>query len=321
VQRNLINQQKTLIHKGLNMLDGKPIIGIIGATATGKTQLAVALAYRLNGEILSADSRQVYRGMDIGTGKDLDEYLYNEQEIPYHLIDIANPGEEYNVFRYQEDFNTAYKQILKSEKTPVLCGGSGLYIEVGLRLKYFPEVEVNHALRHELADCSLDELVLRLKSYGNLHNTTDTEDISRCIRAIEIQEWKKHNPIVKPEPLPHHLFGVKLERSQLRSNITNRLNDRLKNGMIEEVMELSNALSHEQLSYYGLEYKFVSQYIIGEISKDQMFTLLNTAIHQFAKRQETWFRKMEKHGSKIYWLDGKQSVSQKTEMILNQLNY
>jgi tRNA dimethylallyltransferase len=303
------------------MMGSETMIGIIGATATGKTQLAVALAFHIKGEILSADSRQVYRQMDIGTGKDLNEYNFKGQAIPYHLIDIANPGEEYNVFRYQEDFDKAYKHVIQSGKTPVLCGGSGMYIDVALGRKYFPKVAKNDTLRNELEGYSMKELTHRLASYGKLHNSTDTKERERCIRAIEIEEFKQNNSYTKPSNKQYQLFGIKLDRNQLRSNITKRLSNRLEVGMIEEVKLLSKSLSHKQLSYYGLEYKYLSQYLCGEISKEKMFTLLNTAIHQFAKRQETWFRRMERQGIHIHWVDGELSLEEKVKRILSQLNY
>ncbi len=294
------------------------IITILGPTATGKTHLAVQLAYQLHGEVISADSRQVYRGMDIGTGKDLSEYFIDEQEIPHHLVDIAEPGTEYNVYSFQEDFLRAYRDIKARKKQPLLCGGTGLYLEsvlLGYRMKRVPE---NKNLRAKLAGKSLDELVTFLESYGSLHNTTDTTDRERCIRAIEIKQFEKDNPVEPEFPKLNSLnIGIQLERQEVRDRITRRLKGRLENGMIEEVQRLlDSGLKPDQLRFYGLEYRYVTDYITGTISYQELFTQLNTAIHQFSKRQMTWFRRMEKKGIKIHWLDGLLSDEDKVKQCL-----
>lgn len=294
------------------------MIAIIGPTATGKTSLATHFAARHKGEIISADSRQVYRGMDIGTGKDLSEYSVAGQHIPYHLIDIADPGEEYNVYRYQQDFLNSYKSIISKGKTPVLCGGTGMYIEAvlkGYRLFHVPE---NQELRTALKHKSVDELRLLLKQYKTPHNTTDTIDRGRLMRAIEIQDYySKHANKAKDFPnITTLIFGISFDRAVIRERITTRLRERLDNGMIEEVEALLNrGVSPESLKFYGLEYRYLTQYIRHEISYQQMFSGLNTAIHQFAKRQTTWFRKMEKQGFNIHWIDGQLPIESKINEI------
>lgn len=299
------------------------LITILGPTATGKTKLAAALAIHLNGEIISADSRQVYKGMDIGTGKDLDEYDVDDVHVPYHLVDIVNPGYEYNVFEFQKDFIRIYKDIvLKDKKMPILCGGSGFYLDSILRAYEMNKVPENSELRNKLALLSDMELVKRLGTYKDLHNTTDSTDRNRTIRAIEIAEFKENNP-----PLNEQLkginplnFGIFFERSQIRERITERLAYRLSSGMVEEVQGLLDmGLKPDQLMFYGLEYKFVTQYIIGELTYDEMFKKLNTAIHQFAKRQMTWFRRMEKKGVKIEWIDGNLSTEEKLNFVLMKI--
>ena len=282
------------------------IITVLGPTATGKTHLAVQLAHQLQGEIISADSRQVYRGMDIGTGKDLSEYFVDGREIRHHLVDIAEPGTEFNVYAFQEEFLKAYRDIKTRGKMPVLCGGTGLYLEsvlLGYRMKQVPE---NKNLRAKLAGKSLDELVTFLASYGSLHNTTDTTDRERCIRAIEIRQFEKENPDEPEFPKLNSLnIGIQLERQEVRDRITRRLKERLETGMIDEVQGLlDSGLKPEQLRFYGLEYRYVTDYITCTISYQELFTQLNTAIHQFSKRQMTWFRRMEKRGIEIHWIDG-----------------
>ena len=294
------------------------LITVLGPTATGKTKLAVQLAAKLDGEIISADSRQVYRGMDIGTGKDLEEYDLNGKQIPYHLVDIADPGTEYNVYAFQEDFLNAYNAIRKRKKQPVLCGGTGLYLDSvlkGYRMVHVPE---NSVLRESLSGKPLDELVQLLQSFGPLHNTTDTTDRDRCIRAIEIREYEKEHPEKEPFPEIYSLnIGIKLERQEVRDRVTRRLKVRLENGMIEEIQGLLNAgLKPDQLRFYGLEYRFVTDYITGHISYDELFRQLNIAIHQFSKRQMTWFRRMEKQGIQIHWLDGLLSDEEKVRQCM-----
>lgn len=307
-------------------LELRPLLVILGPTASGKTSLAVALAYALGGEVISADSRQVYRGMDLGSGKDLAEYSYCAQaggqrvDIPYHLIDVADAGEEYNIFRYQQAFDTAYADICRRQKQPVLCGGSGLYLAAALGRKRFVEVPENTALRSSLQDKTDEELARILASYGPLHNHTDTETRERCLRAIEIAENQRVNPAgerVIPTP---NLFGICFEPEQLRQRIKFRLEERLQAGMVDEVKNLlARGLKPGQLTYYGLEYKFLTLYVTGQMDYGQMKSELYFAICQFAKRQRTWFRKMEREGWKINWIDGNLSLSEKVDAVRERL--
>jgi tRNA dimethylallyltransferase len=290
------------------------MITILGPTATGKTSFAVYLATQLNGEIISADSRQVYKGMDIGTGKDLQDYQTESRKIPYHLIDIVEPGYEYNVYEFQKDFLQAYKQIERNGTFPVLCGGTGMYIESVLKGYKLIDVPENLELREKLELKSDDELEGVLAAFKSLHNTTDTTDRNRMLRAIEIQTYYEENPELDTSfPQIHSLLvGLEFDRRVIRARITERLDHRLKNGMIEEVKELIEGGVHtEKLKFYGLEYRFVTQYLEKEISYNEMFRRLETAIHQFAKRQMTWFRRMEKQGFEIHWLDGNWSHEEK----------
>ena len=277
-------------------------IVLLGPTASGKTRLGVALARELNGEIISADSRQVYRGMDIGTGKDIGEY----GEVPYHLIDILEPGEDFNVFFFQKLCFAAMAEIRGRNRLPVIVGGTGLYLDAVLRKYRMVEVPDNPDLRRELATLSLEELAARLLAVNpRLHNTTDLLDQARLLRAIEIAEYEKCH---EPEPLPEIkplIFGVRWERSILRQRITARLKERLDAGLIEEVAELhSKGVPYETLEFYGLEYRFVARHLKGELNRNDLFQKLNSAIHDFAKRQDTWFRRMERQGTEIHWLDG-----------------
>lgn len=299
-----------------------PLLVVLGPTASGKTALAVNLAYRSGGEILSADSRQVYRGMDIGSGKDLSEYTLSapdgrKVEIPYHLIDVADAGEEYNLFRYQQAFDATYADICARQKTPVLCGGSGLYLAAALGRKRFREVPFNAPLRKELQDRSDAELAALLASYGPLHNHTDTETRERCLRALEIAEFERKNPAqdrILPEPM---VFGIRFEPEILRQRIRKRLEERLEQGMIEEVEALlQKGLKPEQLTYYGLEYKYLTLYITGQMERARMESELYFSICQFAKRQRTWFRKMEREGCPIRWIDGHLPLEEKTAQVL-----
>lgn len=281
-------------------------IAVVGPTASGKTKRAVAIARMLNSEIISADSRQIYRGMTIGTGKDLCEY----GEIPYHLIDIAPAGSKYNLHRYLQDFNRALSDIKGRGKTPVICGGTGMYVENALNGIVMPEVPENPALRKMLADKSINELEAILRKYKTLHNKTDIDSCKRAIRAIEIEEYYLNHPDEAvttrkqtASPLNAVVIGIDIPREERRMRITSRLKSRLEEGMIEEVRALlDSGISPEDLIYYGLEYKFVTMYILGEYTYEEMFVNLETAIHQFAKRQMTWFRGMEKRGTKISWL-------------------
>ena len=277
-------------------------IVLLGPTASGKTRLGVALARELNGEIISADSRQVYRGMDIGTGKDLEEY----GDVPYHLIDILEPGEDFNVFLFQKLCFAAMEEIRGRNRLPIIVGGTGLYLDAVLRKYRMVEVPDNPELRQELADLPLEELAARLLAVNpRLHNTTDLLDRDRLLRAIEIAEYEKSH---EPEPLPEIrplVFGVRWERSVLRQRITARLKERLDAGLIEEVAELHRqGVPYETLEFYGLEYRFVARHLKGELNRNDLFQKLNSAIHDFAKRQDTWFRRMERQGTEIHWLDG-----------------
>lgn len=282
----------------------KSLIVILGPTASGKTHKAVALAERLGTEIISADSRQIYRGMDIGTGKDLEEY----KDIPYHLIDICPAGYKYNLFEYLRDYEAARDSIVEKGKTPILCGGTGLYVESVLNGLRLPEVPENKALRAELAGKSLEELTAILERMKKLHNTTDVDTAKRAIRAIEIQQYYHEHPNLKIDTTPHPvenalLVGVEIGREERRARISSRLKSRLDSGMVEEVRSiLDSGVSPEDLIYYGLEYKFVTNYIIGQSTYDEMVNGLEIAIHQFAKRQMTWFRGMERRGFHIHWL-------------------
>ena len=299
------------------------LITILGPTASGKTPLAAALANRLNTEIISGDSRQVYRRMDLGTGKDLVDYVVDGREVPYHLIDIVEPGYKYNVFEYQRDFLKAYEEITAKGKLPILCGGTGMYIESvlkGYRLLPVPE---NPELRASLEGKSLEELTRILEGYKKLHNSTDVDTCKRAIRAIEIEEYYKQQPPEYREfpSLKSLIVGVDIDRELRREKITRRLKQRLDEGMVDEVRGLlAEGIPAENLIYYGLEYKFLTQYAIGEISYDEMFLQLETAIHQFAKRQMTWFRGMERRGFTIHWLDATLPMEEKTELIINLIN-
>ena len=299
------------------------LITILGPTASGKTPLATALAYRLGTEIISGDSRQVYRRMDLGTGKDLADYTIEGRSVPYHLIDIVEPGYKYNVFEYQRDFLKAYESIVDKGKLPILCGGTGMYLESvlkGYRLLPVPE---NLELRASLEGKSLQELTLILEGYKKLHNSTDVDTAKRAIRAIEIEEYYKQQPPEYREfpALKSLIVGVDIDRELRREKITRRLKQRLDEGMVEEVRGLlAEGISAESLIYYGLEYKFLTQYAIGELTYEEMFHQLETAIHQFAKRQMTWFRGMERRGFVIHWLDATLPMEEKVERIINLIN-
>jgi tRNA dimethylallyltransferase len=294
------------------------VIVILGPTASGKTAVAANLAHQMDGEIISADSRQIYKKLNLGTGKDYDDYYVNDKPLPYHLIDIANPGAQYNVFEYQKDFIKVYNQLTQKECVPILCGGSGMYIEAVLEGYQLIQVPVNSELREQLADKPLDELTSILKQYKSPHATTDTDNKKRTIRAIEIAQYCKNNAIPELDypKLSPLIIGIRFDRSIERQRITQRLKDRLNAGMLDEVRGLlDSGLTPDQLIYYGLEYKFLTQHIIGQITYEEMFTLLNTAIHQFAKRQMTWFRRMEKKGFLIHWIDGDTPLDEKINII------
>ncbi|MCD8236532.1 MAG: tRNA (adenosine(37)-N6)-dimethylallyltransferase MiaA [Prevotellaceae bacterium] len=284
----------------------KSMITILGPTACGKTTFAAHLASNIGGEIISADSRQVYRAMDIGTGKDLDDYIVSGKKVPYHLIDIADAGEKYNVFRYQHDFLEAYSDIRSRNVVPVLCGGTGLYIESVLRGYHLSPVPQNQALRASLEGKTLEELTDILKGYKALHNTTDTDTVQRAIRAIEIEDYCAKIPLEDryfPE-IKSLVVGLDIERGLRREKITRRLKQRLDEGMVDEIRGLiEKGVSPDDLIYYGLEYKYLTLYVIGQMSYEEMVRLLEIAIHQFAKRQMTWFRGMERRGIEINWID------------------
>jgi tRNA dimethylallyltransferase len=299
-----------------------PLITVLGPTAVGKTTFAAHLALALDAEVISADSRQVFRGMDIGTGKDIGDYKIADRIIPSHLIDIAEPGTEYNVFQFQRDFQVARNSIIARGKTPVLCGGTGMYLESVLLGYNLIEVPVNENLRQHLTKLSNDELIKRISSQRLLHNTTDILDRERLIRAIEIETFKDQNISQQVETDFSHtpVFGLRFDRKTVRDRITARLTQRLNEGMLEEVQHLlDKGLSKEQLMFYGLEYKYLTLHLTGELSYNEMFRLLNTAIHQFAKRQMTWFRRMENKGIKIYWLEGEDGLQMNISKAINHL--
>ncbi len=301
------------------------LITILGPTACGKTALAAALAHRLDAEIISADSRQVYRGMDIGTGKDLCDYVVDGQQVAYHLIDICEPGTKYNLFQFQQDFHDAYQGILDRGKLPILCGGTGLYIESVLRGYHLSPVPQDQELRARLADKSLEELteILRQLKQQNgscMHNQTDVDTAQRAIRAIEIETYNLRHPMPEREfpAVDSLVIGVSIDRDARREKISRRLRQRLDEGMIEEVRGLlARGIPAEDLIYYGLEYKYVTEYVIGKRTYEEMFRELEIAIHQFAKRQMTWFRGMERRGVTIHWIEASHPLEEKLETIIN----
>ena len=313
------------------------MITILGPTASGKTNLAAALASHINGmdssmwggdthgaEIISADSRQVYRGMDIGTGKDLEDYTVGGKLIPYHLIDICDAGTKYNLFQYQQDFYDAYQDIIHRGVLPILCGGTGLYIESVLKGYHLSPVPQNPALRNSLEGKTLEELTdmlvdLKAKNGSNMHNRTDVDTAQRAIRAIEIETYNLEHPMPERElpAVDSLVIGVSIDRDARRDKITRRLKQRLENGMVEEIKGLlDRGIPAENLLYYGLEYKFITEYVIGKTSYEEMLRGLEIAIHQFAKRQMTWFRGMERRGFTIHWIDALQPMEQKVEQVL-----
>ena len=298
------------------------LITILGPTASGKTPVATALAYELETEVISADSRQVYKRMDLGTGKDLEDYTINGKKINYHLIDIVEPGTKYNIFEYQRDFLEVYGKMRQKELTPIVCGGSGLYIESVLRgYRLFPVPE-NKEMRTRLENKSLEELTEMLAAYKELHNSTDVDTPKRAIRALEIEEYYAHIPIERRSfPNINSInIGIDVSREVRRERISKRLRQRLKDGMVEEVEALLHSgISAEDLIYYGLEYKFITLYIIGKLSYEEMLHSLEIAIHQFAKRQMTWFRGMERRGIKIHWIDGMLHTEEKVQQIKDLL--
>ncbi len=293
------------------------LITILGPTASGKTPFAAALANDLNTEIISADSRQIYRSMDIGTGKDLADYIVNGKKIPYHLIDICDPGYKYNVFEYQHDFHRAYESILQKGLLPILCGGTGMYIEAVLKGYKLLDVPPNPELRESLKNKTLTQLESILASYKTLHNKTDVDSVQRAIRAIEIEEYYRVEApdINEYEPIHSLIIGIDLDRELRREKISKRLRARLDEGMIDEVKSiLATGVSPDDLIYYGLEYKYLTLYIIGQLTYQEMISQLEIAIHQFAKRQMTWFRGMERRGNKIHWIDATLPTEEKIEI-------
>jgi tRNA dimethylallyltransferase len=300
------------------------LITILGPTASGKTPLAAALAREVDGEIISADSRQVYRRMDIGTGKDLDDY----GDVPYHLIDICEPGTKYNLFQYQQDFFDAYEDIQRRGRQPILCGGTGLYIEAVLKGYHLSPVPQNQELRDRLEGMTLQELTamleeLKRKSGTAMHNTTDVDSAQRAIRAIEIETYNIEHPMPLRElpAISSVIIGVDIDRELRREKITRRLKARLQEGMVEEIRSLlGSGIPAEDLIYYGLEYKYLTEYVIGRLSYEEMFRQLEIAIHQFAKRQMTWFRGMERRGFTIHWLDATLPMHEKVEIIKSYIS-
>ena len=322
------------------------MITILGPTACGKTTFAAHLAAKLDAEIISADSRQVYRGMDLGTGKDLEDYCIDGKQIPYHLIDIAEPGEKYNVFQFQRDFLNAYRDIIQRKKMPILCGGTGLYLESVIRNYRMSEVPQNPELRKQLEEKSLPELTEILSRYKKLHNTTDVDTAKRAIRAIEIEEFYRTHPDDGTIPCKdekgdnqlgtelapsarqtlseiqqHNLvIGLSIDRGLRRERISARLKQRLDNGMLDEIRHLlSLGVKPEDLIYYGLEYKYLTLHVIGQLSYEEMFRQLEIAIHQFAKRQMTWFRGMERRGILIHWIDSQLLMEEKINYVISLL--
>jgi len=298
------------------------LIVVLGPTASGKTRFAAKLAYAVDGEVISADSRQVYREMTIGTGKDIEDYIVKGEKIKYHLIDIVEPGYKYNLFEYQTDFFKVFEKVTQKNKFPVLCGGTGLYLESVLKDYKMVHVPVNPELRKSLDGKSLEELTEILKGFKKLHNKTDTDTVKRAVRGIEIETYYRDHPEIVPDhpEINSLIIGINIDRESRRRKITDRLKKRLEEGMTEEVDSLlKKGLSPDDLIYYGLEYKFVTLYLTGELTFDEMFDKLNIAIHRFAKRQMTWFRGMERKGFDIHWIDAFEPDEKKVEKVLKLL--
>ena len=298
------------------------LIVILGPTATGKTTLAANVAHQLHSSVISADSRQIYRGMDIGTGKDIIDYTVNGELVPHYLVDICNAGEKYNVYEFQKYFLEIFNQLLQQKQVPVMCGGSCMYIEAVLKSYKMASVPDNEVLRMELDGKTDQELIKMLSQYKQLHNTSDITSQKRLIRAIEIAIYEQTHPIENANfpKINNLLIGIHFEREEQRQRITERLKQRLQSGMIDEVKKLlETGISAEDLIYYGLEYKFITLYLTGKITYDEMFSLLNIAIHQFSKRQMTWFRKMEREGRHIHWVDGHLPLNEKVQEVMQLL--
>lgn len=301
---------------------GHDIVVITGPTATGKTRLAALVAARLGGEVISADSRQVYRGMDIGTGKDLSDYVVDGRRVPVHMVDIVDAGYRYNVYEYQRDFLRVFDEMAARGSFPVVCGGSGMYVDSIVSGYRLIQVPVNDKLRSLLAGRSLEELTEILSQYKSLHNRTDVDTVKRAVRAIEIADYYTHHPVdEEPFPVKNPLVtGVFFDREARRRRISSRLRERLEGGMIEEVQRLIGSGIHpDDLIYYGLEYKYVTLYLLNRLSYDEMVLKLETEIHRFAKRQMTWFRGMERRGITIHWIDGSMSDEEKAACIISKI--
>ncbi len=302
------------------------LITLLGPTAVGKTRLAALLAHALDGEVISADSRQVYRRMDIGTGKDVSDYVVDGNTIPHHLTDVAEPGEAYDLYHFLQDFRSVYADIIARSKVPILCGGSGMYLEAVIAGYGLHPAPQDPELRNRLETLPDEQLIAMLSKHKPLHNTTDTNDRQRLIRAVEIAVQAEQTvPTEQPTlDFDHLVLGLEVPRDEVRKRITQRLHQRLKEGLVEEVSSLlDEGITPGQMRYYGLEYRYVTDYITGVTSYNEMVQLLNTAIHQFAKRQMTWFRRMEKKGIKIQWIDGTNSEKQRLEeaMVIFNTNF
>ena len=298
------------------------LITILGPTATGKTELAAELAWRLGGEVLSADSRQVFRGMDLGTGKDLADYRRHGVAIPYHLIDICSPYEEYNAYRFMGDFRAAYADITTRHRQPIMCGGTGMYLDAVIRGYHLPDAPIDPVFRASVASCSDAELTARLASFVPLHNHTDTETRERLVRALEIQEFASRHPeaYLQLPPMRHRVFGISFTREVIIARIEARLRQRMADGMTDEVQRLlDQGVPVERMLKFGLEYRHVTLFLTGQCSEDEMFTNLFTDIRRFAKRQMTWFRRMERLGVPIHWVDGNLPLDEKVDLIIGSL--
>lgn len=298
------------------------ILVITGPTATGKTRLAAMVADRLGGEVISADSRQVYRGMDVGTGKDLSDYVVGGRIVPVHMVDIVDAGYRYNVFEYQRDFLKVFEDLSVREVFPVVCGGSGMYVDSIVSGYRLVQVPVNGQLRELLAGRTLEELTEILSQYKSLHNSTDVDTVKRAVRAIEIADYYAHHPVdERPFPVRNPLVtAVFVDRETRRQRISDRLRTRLEEGMIEEVQRLlAGGIDPDDLIYYGLEYKYITLYLMNRLTRDEMIQKLEVEIHRFAKRQMTWFRGMERRGVAINWIDGQMPDNEKAETIIRLL--
>ena len=296
------------------------LITILGPTATGKTSLAAEVAYRLGGEVISADSRQVFRGMDLGTGKDLAEYRVRDTDVPYHLIDICSPFEEYNAYRFMGDFRDAFTDIVSRGRQPIMCGGTGMYLDAVIRGYHLPDAPVDPVFRASIADVSDEELTARLASYIKLHNHTDTETRERLVRALEIQEFAQRHPdaYIQMPAMEHRVFGIAFSREVIIERIERRLRQRMADGMTAEIQRLlDEGVPVRRMLKFGLEYKHVTLYLTGECTKQQMFDNLFTDIRRFAKRQMTWFRRMERNGVDIRWIDGNLPLDAKVDAVLS----